>query len=198
MEKKLLPRKVFFNPIYRDKVTVLKSAAETGGLYSLGQLEVSPSGRNSMHIHTAFEETFTAVKGELGVFLKNRLYRLRPGESITVPRNTPHYFVNKTQETITCEVRFVPGHENFIKGLAISYGLAADGKTNGKGMPKSLMHLAMLMVLTDTRPAGLFGRIFPLAKWLAARAKRNGVQQELLEKYYYVSKDPVAEKTKIN
>jgi hypothetical protein len=60
MEKKLVARKVFYNPIYRDKVTVLKSASETGGLYSLGELEVSSGGGNSMHVHSAFEETFTA------------------------------------------------------------------------------------------------------------------------------------------
>lgn len=187
MEKKLIPRKVFYNPIYRDKVTVLKSASETGGLYSLGELEVSPGGGNSMHVHTAFEETFTAIHGELGVVLGDRLYSLRPGESITVPRNTPHHFINKTAETIVCRIRFVPGHEDFVKGLAIAYGLASDGKTTKKGMPKSLTHLAMLMVLTDTRPSGMMGHMFPVFKWLAARALKDGRQQSLLEKYYYLN-----------
>lgn len=185
MEKKLTPRKVFYNPIYRDKVTVLKSASETGGLYSLGELEVSPGGGNSLHVHTTFEETFTAVSGELGVMLGDKLYSLRPGESITVPRNTPHHFINKGRETIVCQIKFVPGHEDFIKGLAIAYGLASDGKTTRKGVPKSLTHLAMLMVLTDTRPTGMLGRLFPLLKWLAAKARKDGRQQLLLEKYYY-------------
>jgi len=185
----MVPRKVFYNPVYRDRVRVLKSAAETGGLYSLGELEVSPGGGNNMHIHTAFEETFTAVRGELGVVLNNHIYNLRPGESLTVPRNTPHHFVNKTGETITCQIKFVPGHENFIKGLAIGYGLATDGKTSKKGVPRNFTHLAVLMVLTDTRPAGMLGYMFPILKWLAKKAERDGTLQSLLEKYYYLTYD---------
>ncbi|HTE23542.1 cupin domain-containing protein [Flavitalea sp.] len=189
MEKKLVPRKVFYNPIYRDKVTVLKSASETGGLYSLGELEISPGGGDSMHVHSAFEETFTAVRGELGVMLSGKLYNLRPGESITVPRNTTHHFINKSGETIVCQVRFVPGHGDFVKGLAIGYGLATEGKTTKKGIPKSLTHLALLMVLTDTQPSGMLKYIFPIFKWLAAKARKDGTQQMLLEKYYYLKSD---------
>ena len=77
----------------------------------------------------------------------------------------------------------MPGHEDFVKGLAIAYGLAADGKTNKKGLPKSLTHLAMLMVLTDTQPGGMLRYVFPIFRWMAARARSKGTQQELLEKY---------------
>jgi hypothetical protein len=40
-------------------------------------------------------------------------------------------------------------------------------------------------VLTDTRPAGSMGLLMPLFRLLAARAKKKGVEQELLKKYYY-------------
>ncbi|RYZ29090.1 MAG: cupin domain-containing protein, partial [Sphingobacteriales bacterium] len=178
---------VFYNPIYNDKVTVLKSSADTGGLYTLGELEVYPGGGNTAHIHTAFEETFTAVRGELGVMLDAKKYLLKPGESITVPKNTPHYFFNRGNSPITCHVKFVPGHEDFIKGLAIGYGLATDGHTTRKGVPKSLIHLALLVVLTDTRPAGAMRYLFPIFRWLADKATRSGTKQQLLEKYYYQS-----------
>lgn len=79
----------------------------------------------------------------------------------------------------------MPGHEGFPKGLAIAYGLAADGKTNKKGIPRSLTHLALLIVLTDTKPTGLTGLLFPLFKWLAKRARNNGTEKALLQKYYY-------------
>lgn len=181
------PRRVFYNPIYKDKVTVLKSSNETGGLYSLGELEVYPGGGNTPHFHTAFEETFTAVQGELGVMLGAKKYLLKPGESITVPKNAPHYFFNRTTSPITCQVKFVPGHEDFVKGLAIGYGLATDGRTSKKGVPKSLVHLALLVVLTDTRPAGAMRYLFPVFKWLAAIAVKNGTQEQLLNKYYYQS-----------
>ncbi|MBC7888567.1 MAG: cupin domain-containing protein [Ferruginibacter sp.] len=185
MKKQLIAKRVFINPVYKDKVTVLKTSAETSGAYSLGELEVAPGGGNFMHTHSAFEETFTAVKGTLGVALENKKHFLKPGESITVPLHTPHHFFNSGNQAVTCHVKFVPGHEDFVKGLAIAYGLASDGETNKKGAPKSFMHLALLIVLTDTKATGFLGMLFPLFKWLAKKAKKNGTEEALLEKYYY-------------
>jgi mannose-6-phosphate isomerase-like protein (cupin superfamily) len=90
--QQLKTKRGFINSIYKNKVTVLKSAEETGGRFMLGELEVAPGGGNFMHTHSAFEETFIAVKGRLGVVLKNKKYYLQPGESITVPLHTPHHF----------------------------------------------------------------------------------------------------------
>lgn len=185
MKKKFTARRVFVNPIFKDRAIVLENVEETGGKYMLGELEIAPGGGNYMHTHSAFEETFTAVKGTLGIGLKDKKLFLKPGESITVPLHTPHHFFNPGKERITCHVKFVPGHEGFVKGLAIGYGLAADSKTNSEGIPKSLMHLALLIVLTDTKPTGIMGMLFPFFKWLAYRAKKNGTEQALLEKYYY-------------
>lgn len=185
MKKELVPRRLFVNPIYKDKAIVLESVADTGGEYMLGELEIAPGGGNFMHTHSAFEETFIAVKGTLGIVLKGKRYFLKPGESMTVPLHAPHHFFNNTNEPVICHIKFVPGHEGFGKGIAIGYGLAADGKTNKKGVPKSLMHLALLITLTDTKPTGIMGMLFPVFKWLANKAKKNGTEQALLEKYYY-------------
>jgi mannose-6-phosphate isomerase-like protein (cupin superfamily) len=72
MKKKLTARRVFVNPIYKDRAIVLENIEETGGKYMLGELEVAPGGGNFMHTHSAFEETFTAVKGTLGIVLKDK------------------------------------------------------------------------------------------------------------------------------
>jgi mannose-6-phosphate isomerase-like protein (cupin superfamily) len=173
------------NPIYKDRAIVLKTSQETNGAYTLGELEISPGGGNSLHVHTAFTETFTAIKGVLGIMYKDRKIYLQPGESITVPVKTPHHFFNDTGEKVVCHVRFKPGHEGFEKGIAIAYGLAGDGLTNKKGIPKSFIHLALIIVLTDTRPTGPIGLLMPLFKWIAKRARKNRVEQDLLNKYYY-------------
>jgi mannose-6-phosphate isomerase-like protein (cupin superfamily) len=173
------------NPIYKDRAIVLKTSYETNGAYTLGELEISPGGGNSLHVHTAFAETFTAIKGILGIMYKDRKIYLQPGESITVPIKTPHHFFNDTREKVVCHVRFDPGHEGFEKGISIAYGLAGDGLTNKKGIPKSFIHLALIIVLTDTRPAGPIGLLMPLFKWVAKRARKNGVEQDLLNRYYY-------------
>jgi mannose-6-phosphate isomerase-like protein (cupin superfamily) len=178
-------KRVLVNPIYKDKATVLKTSDETNGEYSLGQLEVYPGGGNGMHIHTAFTETFTAIKGTLGVMLRDKKIYLTPGDSLTVPLQTPHHFFNDNKEAIVCNIKLQPGHDGFEKGIAIAYGLATDGKVNKKGVPKSIAHLALVMMLTDTYPAGILGLLRPLFKRIATRARKKGIEKELLEKYYY-------------
>jgi len=155
MEPKRRSKRVFVNPIYKDKATVLKTEEDTGGAFTLGELIVYPGGGNFMHTHSAFEETFTAIKGELGVALGDKKHYLSPGQSITVPLHKPHHFFNPTNEPITCQVKFVPGHDDFIKGIAIAYGLAEDGRTDKEGKPKNPAHLALVVDLTDTQPVGL-------------------------------------------
>jgi len=185
MEKKRMGRKDFENPIFKDRAKVLKTSEETGGHYTLGELIVSPGGKNFMHTHSAFEETFTAIEGKLGVVLQGKKHYLQPGESITVPLYEPHHFFNDGEDAIKCHVRFVRGHDDFIKGIAIAYGLAKDGLTDNQGKPKKFSHLALVMDMTDTKPTGLIGMLFPLFKFLANRARRNGTERVLLERYYY-------------
>jgi quercetin dioxygenase-like cupin family protein len=187
MTNKLIPKRVFINPAFKDKVTVLKTSEETGGVYSLGLLEIAPGGGNPMHTHSEFEETFTAQQGILGVNLRGEKHYLSPGESLTIPKHTPHHFFNDSMDKVSCTVKFVPGHENFIKGLAIAYGLATDGLTNKAGVPKKLKHLAIMVCLMDTRLTGLLGWLYPLFRMLSNTAKRDGTEQILLEKYYYTS-----------
>lgn len=188
MEKTLqgrIAKKVFVNPIYRDRATVLSTSEDTGGKYLLGQLEVAPGGGNQLHTHSRFEETFIAVEGKLGVRYGDKKLYLKPGESITIPIGKPHHFFNDGKRTITCQVKLTPAHDGFIKGIAIAYGLAADGLANKKGIPKSLLHLALIIQLTDTIATGPMRWAMPLFKVLAKRAKRKGIEQQLLDKYYY-------------
>src|SRR4030095_12705680 len=168
-QQTLKRKRVFINPAYKDKATILSTSEETGGEYSLGELEVAPGGGNPMHVHTAFSETFIAKKGIIGVMIKDRKFYLKPGESITIPPLTPHHFFNRSDETVICQVKLQPGHEGFEKGIAIAYGLAKDGKANKKGTPKSFKHLCLIIALTDTRLYGAMGILMPLIKWIAKR-----------------------------
>lgn len=138
MKSKQKIRRKFINPVYKDKVVVLKTSEETNGEFSFGKLEVSPGGGNYMHVHSAFEETFTAMKGTLGVAIRKKRYYLNPGESVTILRKTPHHFFDDGNQAALCHVKFVAGHEGFQKGLAIAFGLASDNKTDSSGKPRIL------------------------------------------------------------
>ena len=185
MEQSRRTKRVLENPIYKDRAIIIKTSQETGGAYSLGQLEIAPGGRNGLHKHSAFTETFTAIEGRLGVMYGKKKLFLNPGESLTIPLKTSHYFFNDGNDTITCQVKLQPGHEGFEKGIAIAYGLAKDGGTNRKGVPKSFTYLSLIIVLTDTIPAGVLGLMMPLFRTFARKARNKGIESELLEKYYY-------------
>jgi len=185
MEQVRSTKRILENPLYKDKATIVKTSQETGGAYSLGELEIAPGGGNGLHKHSAFTETFTALKGKLGVMYGKKKLFLNPGESLTIPLNTPHYFFNSGTESITCQVKLQPGHEGFEKGIAIAYGLAVDGRTNKKGVPKSFTHLSLVVILTDTIPSGVLGLMMPLFRIFAKQARSKGIENELLQKYYY-------------
>lgn len=176
-------QRTFVNPIYKDTITFLQTAKETGGDYSLHLLTLQPGGGNPPHIHTAFTETFTAVEGVLGLQLRHKKILLKPGESYIVRRNEIHNFFNPTDEMILFRIKFLPGHEGMEHALCIAYGLAADGKTNKKGIPTSLSVAALLMDMSNSYMTGLASAFQPLLGWLAKRARKKGIEKELKEKY---------------
>lgn len=171
------------NPIYKDTITFRKTAAEAGGQYAEYELTVLPQGGNLPHFHHAFAETFTAIEGRLGLKLGNETRLLEPGESYTVPIGAVHNFFNSGTDEIRCLITFKPGHQGFENAIRIGYGLARDGKTDRKGTPKNLLALALLMDMSDTYMSGVLALLSPVFRLLAARARRNGLEQQLMETY---------------
>ncbi|HEX8529977.1 MAG TPA: cupin domain-containing protein [Cytophagales bacterium] len=176
-------RKVYLNPVIGDKLVFLKTARETGGAYTLVEIELAAGGGNMPHIHRAFSETFIPLEGTLGVRSGREKLRLHPGQVHTVPPGTPHYFHNPSDQPVRFQVELRPGHEGFENSLKIAYGLAGDGLTNGKGVPRNPMHLSVVGILGDTYLPGPLALLMPLFRWLARRARRNGVEKELLQRY---------------
>lgn len=55
-------------------------------------LVLLPGQKCPLHHHKLKKETFFVHSGSVSLRLEDRLVRLRPGESITLPPNTPHEF----------------------------------------------------------------------------------------------------------
>lgn len=182
------------NPIFKDTVTFLKTAAETNGIYSEYDVTLMPGGGNPPHIHSRFVETFTALSGNLGLKLGRKTLILHPGESFAVPIGTIHNFFNPGAEMIRFRIRFDPGFEGFDQMIRILYGLARDGKTNRRGIPKSLAAIAIAGELGDTQLPGLWKVVAPLFRLIAARARRRGFEEELLNTYCRDVPDRVSKK----
>ena len=176
-------QRTIINLLYKDTVTFLETSVETGGRHSLLDVTLMPGGGNLRHFHTAFTETFIAVKGILGLQLKDRRRLLYPGESYTVQENEVHNFFNPGDNEITFQIVFKPGHEGMENTLRIAYGLAADGLANKKGIPKNLYAAALIMEMSNSYPTGIMSLIKPLLLLLAKRARKKGIEQMLIEKY---------------
>jgi quercetin dioxygenase-like cupin family protein len=171
--------------MFDDTVTFVKTSEETGGEYTLLEIQLSPGGGNPLHYHFDYEETFTAKKGTLTVKkAKSQSLTLNPEESYTVKRNEVHGFANTTQEPITFEVKLSPGQPGFEDSLRIIYGLAHDGLMNKNGAPKDLATAFILgemgkMKITDV----MYKLIAPLGNWLAKKAIQKGKKEELINRY---------------
>lgn len=175
------------NPVNGDKVTFLKTAAETKGEMTLCELEIFPYAQGTsempLHYHLSYAETFRVMDGELTIQREKETMRLKNGESVTIPIKTTHSFSNQSSKPVKAILEVSPGSEGFENGLCILYGLAADGKTNKNGMPKSITHSALGITLSDVRLRGAYALIFPIMNAIANRARKRGVEQELIDTY---------------
>jgi mannose-6-phosphate isomerase-like protein (cupin superfamily) len=175
--------KVYENPVIGDKVTFIKTSEETNGEYTLIEVQLAPKGGNTLHTHLDFTETFRPVEGTLTVHLGQKKMVLHPGESATVPLYAKHSFQNPTDSPVKFLVELRPGHAGFENSLKIVYGLAKDGLTNKKSIPNNFSHLAIIATMGGTYPVGIFSLMMPVLRWRANKARRQGVEKELIEKY---------------
>lgn len=178
-----MQKRVFYNPKVKDKVTVLKTAGETNGDHILVEVELAAGGGTPKHYHTTFNETFIPVDGILGVDVGKKQLRLQGAISATARMNEIHRFYNPGKTPIRFHVKIFPAENRFLESLCIGYGLADDGKTNDKGIPKKFDHLAVLMEHADSRFTGFLGLIEPFLLRRARKARKRGVLKALIEQY---------------
>jgi quercetin dioxygenase-like cupin family protein len=178
-----MKNRIFEHPSMKDKITVLKTSEDTSGEYILVEVELKKGGGNPLHAHSTFNEEFIPVEGELGIGLGKKNLRLNPGETAVAEINQWHRFYNPGDKTIRFHVKISPAQDRFLECMSINYGLANDGLTNKKGIPKKLDHLAFLLDHSDTRLKGVFSLIAPILLRRARKVKRKGMGEALIKKY---------------
>jgi quercetin dioxygenase-like cupin family protein len=177
------PNRRIHHPLQKDYATFLETAAESGGRWTLLEIELAPGGGNAPHLHRSFAERFTVVEGQLEVRTGRDITILGPGQSVLAPAGVAHRFANRTDRVTRFRVELTPGHSGFEATLRIAYGLAADGLTSARGTPKRLDHLALLVEMGDTELVGPPALLRPAFRWVARRARAGGVERELLARY---------------
>ena len=178
-----MQKRVFFNPAINDTATFIKTSEEMNGEYSLIEIELYKSDGPPLHYHNAFTEKFEVMEGVLYLQVGSEKKILNHGDVVLVPKGVSHRFYNLTNDKVKFRITLEPGHvgmENFIK---IIYSLAEDGLTDKKGKPKNFSHLASILVMSDSNARGMMSLLSPVIRMVARRAKKNGTEKWLLDKY---------------
>jgi mannose-6-phosphate isomerase-like protein (cupin superfamily) len=125
-------------PVTGERLVFRQTSRETNGEAVVLDAFVQPSGFvAAAHVHPHQEERFHVLSGTVGFRVGREQIVARAGDELTVTAGTPHTFWNAGDDVahFTCEVRPALQFEQLIETM---FGLAADGKTNRKGMPNPL------------------------------------------------------------
>ena len=126
------------NPVTGEELRFLETAADTDGEYVLVEARIAPNGIvAAAHVHPYQSERFEVIRGEV-TFRKGReTIVARAGDVVEIEPGTAHKFWNagETEAIFRTEVRPALEFERLIETM---FALAADGKTNRKGMPNPL------------------------------------------------------------
>jgi quercetin dioxygenase-like cupin family protein len=126
------------NPVTGERIVFRKTSRETNGEAVVIEAFVQPSGFvAAAHVHPNQDERFQVLSGTVGFRLGKQELLRSAGERVLIPAGTPHAFWNAgdNEAHFVCEVRPALQFEQLLETM---FALAADGKTNRKGMPNPL------------------------------------------------------------
>ena len=127
-----------YNPVTKERMTFLKTAAETDGEYTLIELRAEPGAVvAAAHVHPAQTETFEILAGRFAATVDGETVEAGAGETLAIAPGQAHKWWNAAEDELVfrCEVRPALKFESLIETM---FSLAADGKTSKKGMPNPL------------------------------------------------------------
>jgi quercetin dioxygenase-like cupin family protein len=138
------------NPVTGERITFLATSRETDGDAVVIETVVQPDGFvAAAHVHPSQSERFAVAEGTLGLKVGGEKLTLEPGDVAVVEAGTPHKFWNAGDEPVrfVCEVRPALQFESLLETM---FALAADGKTNKRGMPNPLRLAVIAKAHFDT------------------------------------------------
>jgi len=115
-----------------------KENAEAGTVLLMPHTDGPP-----IHYHPKQEEQFLIVKGKLDVYKNEKWITLKAGDSIVIPKGTPHSYRNASDGVVLFDFCITP-RVRFTEMITSMDTLVQQGKINGKNF-KSIMHLSRVM-----------------------------------------------------
>ena len=102
-----------------DTYTILLSGDDTNGRYCLIDMHIPPGGGPPPHRHD-FEESFTVLEGEIETTFRGDKSIVRAGETLSIPANAPHSFINASAKPARLLCICAPaGQEEFFAQVGV-------------------------------------------------------------------------------
>lgn len=136
------------NPLTGQFVTLIEAPSETGGRSFTAEWTIAARrGRDGVpaHLHPQATETFTVHSGRGRYALDGEERDLGPGEQAVLPAGVPHIHPwsvsNEPLRYRQVAASAVPAErelEAALEGLRTLFALAAEGRTDARGVPNAL------------------------------------------------------------
>jgi mannose-6-phosphate isomerase-like protein (cupin superfamily) len=126
------------NPVTGEVLRFLQTSADTNGEAVVVEATIRPDGFVAApHVHPYQSERFEIVEGTVGFRRGREELVATAGNVVVVEAGTPHTFWNAgdTDARFVTTVSPALAFESLIETM---FSLAADGRTNRKGMPNPL------------------------------------------------------------
>ncbi len=170
---------VIRHPVTGERLIWRQVAADTAGELLQADLFAEPGGFvAAAHVHPNQEERFEVISGTLRLRINGEERLLSAGEVAVIAPGQPHVWWNAGEEEVHVLGEFKPAlrTELFFETF---FGLAADGKTNRKGLPNPMRMAVLMREYADelhlARPSvraqrALFGPLAAVGRALGYRA----------------------------
>ena len=124
-----------------ERCLIRASAGDTGGLYSVVEIVSVPGDGTPLHIHQNEDEHLVVLEGVARVALGEPVFDAEAGSMVTLPRNIPHAWGNRSTTLLRIAVIAFPGgveeilraiagdKEVDVLALAKSFGVSLVGPT---------------------------------------------------------------------
>jgi quercetin dioxygenase-like cupin family protein len=175
------PGTTLVNPFNRETFIFTKPESPEVAEFEVRLGPGGSGGGNALaHMHPKADEEFTVRSGRLNVSINGVSHTLGPGETITVPRGSVHFFVNAHKGDTELVIRFRPGQSHLRFFFAFATATQTHPEWFGpKGEPNLLGMALALHTFKDHRYlAGppiwlqklLFAALSPIARLAGYRA----------------------------
>jgi len=169
------------DPITQTRLVVVKGAQETAGRGWVTEVHC-PQGAapwGAAHVHRTWTETFEVLQGTASYRLGTGVHLLRTGETIMMPPGVPHAHPWNTglgimvyRQTNDFGAATPEAVYEVLGAFATLNGLAREGRTGKKGMPKNPLQAAAT-IRTLTKHGGFDAAVpIPLQLGLSATLGR--------------------------